>query len=139
MWRTLEHTADVAFEVEADGWRALLEEAARAFGSLTSNDTVSAHVPTIERVVETRGMDRVEVWVNYWRGLLRLWTVEGVLPATAKAETSADGLRVRASIACVPATAIDSAQCLDVKAVTWHDARIERREGSWTGIIVLDL
>jgi SHS2 domain-containing protein len=32
MWRTLDHTADAALEVEAASWQELLAEAAHAFG-----------------------------------------------------------------------------------------------------------
>ena len=139
MWRTLDHTADVALEVEAASWSELLGEAARAFGELTSGGTLLAGQHETERALEVRGNDRVETWVRFWRELLRLWTVEGFLPAHARVEASADGLAVRARVGCVSAGALDPARCLDVKAVTWHAARVEERRGDWAGTIVLDL
>jgi SHS2 domain-containing protein len=143
MWRTLDHTADAGLEVAAPSWPGLLEEAARAFGKWLSAGKLPAAPHETSRALEVRGADRVEVWVHFWRALHRLWTVEGFLAAHARVETSADGLVVEARIGCVSAGALDPAHCLDVKAVTWHNARVEERpaggERAWVGTIVLDL
>jgi len=139
MWRTLDHTADVALEVEAASWAELLTEAARAFGEWTSGGAITAAEHETERVFEVRGADRVETWVRFWRELLRLWTVEGFLAAHARVEAEPDGRAVRARVGCVSAGALDPARCFDVKAVTWHAAQAEERGGRWVGTIVLDL
>jgi SHS2 domain-containing protein len=143
MWRTLDHTADVALEVEAASWPNLLEEAARAFGEWLSRETLPDAPHETERVLAVQGADRAELWVHFWRALHRLWTVEGFLAAHARVETSADGLAATARVGCVSAGALDPAHCLDVKAVTWHDARVEEclcaGELVWRGTIVLDL
>jgi len=139
MWRTLDHTADVALEVEAASWTELLAEAAHAFGEWTTGGRVPAGAHETERALEVHGADRVESWVRFWRELLRLWTVEGFLPIHARVEGEAEGLLVRARIGCVSAGALDPAHCQDVKAVTWHAASVERRGASWVGRIVLDL
>jgi SHS2 domain-containing protein len=139
MWRTLDHTADVALEIEAASWPELLSEAARAFGEWTSGGSLAAGQHETERALDVHGVDRVETWVRYWRELLRLWTVEGFLAAHARVESDPDGRRARARVGCVSAGALDPARCLDVKAVTWHAARVEERGGRWVGAIVLDL
>jgi SHS2 domain-containing protein len=143
MWRTLDHTADAALEVEAAGWAELLQEAAHAFGEWVSGAGLPADVHETVRALEVRGADRVETWVHWWRALHRLWTVEGFLAVHAHVETSADGREARARVGCVSVGALDPTRCLDVKAVTWHDARVEERGGErgrgWVGRIVLDL
>lgn len=143
MWRTLDHTADVALEVEAESWPELLQEAARAFGEWLSGGRLPQAPHETERVLEVRGTDRVETWVHFWRALHRLWTVEGFLAVHARIEASADGLALHARVGCVSAGALDPAHCFDVKAVTWHDARVEARSAArgpcWVGTIVLDL
>lgn len=144
MWRTLDHTADVALEVEASSWPELLAEAARAFGEWLTGDALDPALHRTERRVEVEGVDANETWVRFWRELLRLWTVEGFLAAEARVEADADRRAVRARIGCLSAGALDPAHCADVKAVTWHAARVERRAGDggterWSGTIVLDL
>ena len=143
MWRTLDHTADAALEIEAESWPELLQESARAFGEWLSAGALPPAPHETERSLEIRGADRVEVWVHFWRALHRLWTVEGFLPLHARVHASADTLTARARVGCVSAGALDLAHCLDVKAVTWHDARVDvcptQRGQRWVGVIVLDL
>lgn len=143
MWRTLDHTADVALEVTAASWAGLLEEAARAFGEWLSSGQLPGAPHETERIVEARGTDRIELWVHFWRALHRLWTVEGFLAERARVELAADGLALRSRVGCVSAGMLDPARCLDVKAVTWHGARVIERpelgERAWLGTIVLDL
>jgi len=139
MWRTREHTGDVALEVEASGWSELLGGAARAFGEWLSEGQLADGAHTTERALEVRGVDRVETWVGFWRALHRLWTVEGFLAVGARVEGDAEGRVARARVSCVSAGALDPSRCLDVKAVTWHDARVESDGGTWRGTIVLDL
>lgn len=139
MWRTAEHTADVALEVGAATWEELLAEAARAFGEWTSGGRLPAEPHETERSVEVNGTDRVDAWVRFWRALLRLWTVEGFLPLHARVAAPGDGLQVHARVGCVSAGALDPAHCADIKAVTWHEARAEPRDPGWFGRIVLDL
>jgi len=139
MWRTLDHTADVALEIEASGWDELLSEAARAFGEWMADGHLPAQPHETERALEAHGADRVETWVHFWRALHRLWTIEGFLAVHARVEGSADGRSVRGHVGCLSAGALDPSRCRDVKAVTWHDARVERANGNWRGTIVLDL
>jgi SHS2 domain-containing protein len=143
MWRTLDHTADVALEVSSASWPGLLEEAARAFGEWLSCGQLPGTPHETERLLKVAGGDRNELWVHYWRGLHHLWTVEGFLSVHARVELAAGGLALQAHVGCVSVGALDPARCLDVKAVTWHDARVEERAGaegrSWVGTIVLDL
>lgn len=139
MWRTLDHTADAALEIEAESWAALLAESARAFGEFVSGGALAPALHETERALEVLGEERVETWVRFWRELQRLWTVEGILPARARVEASEDGRSLRARVGCVSVGALDAARCTDVKAVTWHAAEVEERDGRWRGQIVLDL
>lgn len=139
MWRTLDHTADVALEVEAASWPELLAEATRAFGEWMTGGGLDPALHRTERALEVHGDDHADTWVRYWRELLRLWTVEGFLAVQARATAAADGMSATARVGCVSAGALDPARCADVKAVTWHAARVEPRNGRWTGTIVLDL
>lgn len=138
-WRTLNHTADVGLEVEAESWPALLVEATRAFAQWSTDGRVDAAAHETERPIAVHGADRVETWVGFWRALHRLWTVEGFLPYHAKLAASPDGTSVTGTVGCVSAGALDPARCADVKAVTWHAAAVEERGGRWIGSIVLDL
>lgn len=130
-WRILDHTADVRLEVEAAGWLELLEEAAAAFGGLVGDAQAGGAQP---RAAAVPTGEPLEAWVQWWRTLLRLWTVEGLLAVGAELR------RPDPRILAVPAAALDLARFLDVKAVTWHAASAqEAAPGHWRGSIVLDV
>ena len=139
MWRVLDHTADVGLEVEAASWPELAVEATRAFGEWTSGGSPLAGPEAASRRLEVRGADRVETWVALWRSLLRLWTVEGFLATGARIQAEGEGHLLRAELTGVDAETLDPSLLVDVKAVTWHAARCEERDGHWVGSIVLDL
>lgn len=138
-WRVLEHTADVRLEVEAADWPALLEEAARAFGGFLGGGQAAAGGGTEMRALEVSGTDAAETWVRWWRGLLRLWTVEKLLPVDVRV-LHATPEHAAGEARCVPAAALDLRACADVKAVTWHAASAGPAPGGvWRGTIVLDV
>ena len=162
MWKVLDHTADVALAIEARSWPELFEEAARGFGAWMSGGTLPTGAALLERALELRGADAIETWVHFWKALHRLWTVEQLLPVGATVEPGSSATLLRATIACIEAALVDPGTCQDVKAVTWHGARVEeeknrggaedaeiggRRDGGfrggedrrWIGTIVLDL
>ena len=81
-----------------------------------------------------------ETWVQFWRALLRLWAVEGLLAVTGEVGSAEEGAEAHARVRCVPASELEPALLTDVKAVTWHGAEAKRRaDGTWCGRIVLDI
>jgi SHS2 domain-containing protein len=140
MWQIEDHTADVRLAVEAAGWPELLAEAARALGGWLCAGVAAdgGGRGLVERPLECRGDDAAETWVRWWRALLRLWTVEGLLPVDARIEAAEPGL-VRGRVRCLPAAELDLERCADPKAVTWHGAEAGPRGERWFGRIVLDV
>jgi SHS2 domain-containing protein len=140
MWKIEDHTADACLFVEAPTWLGLLEEAARAFGAwLVSNGKPPAG-PLDEERVAVGGADATETWVHWWKAMHHSWTVNGRLPLDARVDVTSTPEAVRARLLSARTEAIDPADCVDVKAVTWHRATVERKaDGSWSGRIVLDI
>ncbi len=140
MWRVEDHTADVRLHVEADDWRGLLEESVAAFVGFVCAEGPPEPRLRAMRKIEVRGDDAAETWVQWWRALLRLWTVDGVLPLEAGIEDEATPEHTRAIVRCAKERDVDTAGCADVKAVTRHGAAAGRAEdGRWSGSIVLDV
>lgn len=137
-WKLEDHTADVRLCVEAKSWEELLAEAARCFGEFVGGEQHIGRV-RVEREVALAGSDAPETWVRFWRALHRLWSVEELLPLSARVEPESTPRSVRARIACVAAAELDLDACEDVKAVTWHGAEAAGTEGGWRGRVVLDL
>ncbi len=140
MWTILDHTADLRVECSAPSWPELLEEAARAFGGLVCRERSATSSGQVQRELEVRGEDEQATWVRWWRGLHRLWTVEGLLTVDSEVDRELTSTHARGRVECVPIGELDSGACADIKAVTWHGADVQRSgAGTWTGRIVLDV
>ena len=139
-WTRLEHTADLAVEVRADSWPGLLGEGVRAFAALVCEAPPAPRSGAPERSLCVEGRDAVETWVQWWRGLHRLWSVDALLPLMASVSSSADPASAEGVVRCEEASRIDLDLCFDLKAVTWHRAAAEQQpDGSWRGRIVVDV
>ena len=141
MWTAEDHTADIRLAVEAASWPELLAEATRAFGGWVrdaagppaESETSAGHELSV-------GHEQPAVaWVDWWRGLLRLWSVEGCLPVDARVPADAEPSGTRGRILVLPRSALDLSACAEVKAVTWHRAAASGGDAGWRGTIVLDI
>jgi SHS2 domain-containing protein len=142
MWRVEDHTADVLLVVEAETWPGLLEEAVRAFAGFVAGGELSVEeAGALRRVrkVELEPATADEAWVQWWRALLRLWTVEGLLPVSAGVREGSTPDGTRAVVRCAPAEALAPEALTDVKAVTRHRAGVTNTNGMLRGTIMLDV
>ena len=137
-WAAEDHTADALLRVEGASWVELVAEAARCFGEYVGGEQ-RPDAQRVEREIEVAGVDAPETWVRYWRALHRLWSVERLLPLSARVDRDATLRALRARVSCAPAADLDAEAFEDVKAVTWHGAEAAETDGRWRGRIVLDL
>lgn len=139
MWRLEDHTADVRLLVEAADWPGLLEEAAAAFAGYVAGGERPRGKLRRVRKLAIGAPTAAEAWVQWWRELLRLWAVEGLLPLSAGVREDATPAATHAVVRCAPAEHLDPGALTDVKAVTRHGAEAEGGAGGWRGRIVLDV
>ena len=139
MWRVEDHTADVQIVVEAAAWPELLEEATLAFAHLAAGGEPPRGALRRMRKIALDPATPSEAWVQWWRALLRLWTVEGLLPVTAGVRPDSTPERTHAVVRCVAADELDARSLTDVKAVTRHDADVAFTDDRVHARIVLDV
>lgn len=123
----------------APSWPELCEEAARAFGAFVSGGRAGDDESSEVELVTLTGVDRDELWVRWWRALLRVAHVEGRLIVSATVEAPAGVTELRARPRAIALASLDPSRCVDIKAVTWHDAHVERDGDTLRGRIVLDV
>lgn len=137
-YRLLDHTADLAFEVEAKDWPGLLAAATSALGDLVLADDGRPAVD--ERTVEVAGNDREDVLVAWLSEAVVRYDGEGFVPRGARVASAGER---EARGVLVGRTTNPRVEPPDrvVKAVTYHDLRVEPGgEGRpWRATIVLDL
>jgi SHS2 domain-containing protein len=137
-YRLLDHTADVGFEVEAPTWPDLLVAAVRALGDVILRD--DAEPTSDERPVAVEGADREDLVVAWLGEAVYLYERDGFIVRDARIEV-ADATRVKGSLVGRVTDPAQEPPDRVVKAVTYHDLRIE--EGGpgrpWRTTVVLDL
>ena len=135
-FNTIEHTADLAVRVTAREFSALFSESAAAMTSLMVHPETLSAKETIPVAVE--GEDRVDLLINWLRELLYLWHGRELL--VAKSEILEIGeSNLRARIRCDRYDPNRHEISHELKAVTYHDARVEAGRDGWEAWVVFDV
>ncbi|WP_456370368.1 archease [Geoglobus sp.] len=136
MYRFLDHTADVAFEVEADDLAGLLREASLAFyEAFTFQELLSeGKVKTLE--VEEDSPDYLLfAWLNE---LLYLFDTEHFAGRSVEVGVHGDDRLVARGKILGDALSPEKVR-LEPKAITLHNFRVEKRNGGWYAFVVVDI
>jgi SHS2 domain-containing protein len=135
-WRVIEHTADTGLEIEGESLPALFERAAEALFAQIADADPGLSSQAAELSVD--GQDWPDLMFNWLRELLYLWTGE---------EKIVTGVRIRAlSAYSIRArlrwTTYDPARHRpdkEIKAVTYHQLRVEPTGCGWAARVYLDV
>lgn len=135
-YRTFDHTADIGLEAWGKDLPELFSQAARGmFDVAVEVETVRPKDP---HVVTVRG-DDVEMLFREWLSeLLYFFSAKGLVFSTfdfhklSETELDADAYGEKFD---------DERHHLktDIKAVTYHQLSVERRDDGWVGRVILDL
>ncbi len=137
-YRLLDHTADLAFEVEGGDFAALLAAATAALGDVILAD--DGRPTDVDVPVAVTGADREDVLVAWLSAAALAYEGGGLVPRAARFDTCTE----REARGVVSTRRTDpSAEPPDrvVKAVTYHDLHV-RPAGAgrpWYATVVLDL
>jgi SHS2 domain-containing protein len=135
--RELAHTADAGFEVEAPTEAGCVERAALALAALIAD--VSEVAPRTRRTVRVAGDDAASRLHAFLHSILLLAQVDGFLVSAVEVRTlDAHGIE-----GVVAGEAYDPARHHlhgEVKAITWHELRLEQvRAGGWRARVIVDV
>ncbi len=136
MYRLLDHTADLAVEITASDKAGLYAEAARALVELACGRMPAGAARDKPVCLRIEGLDEADLMVNWLREILALINVEGRVPVQVTVSSlSATALEAEAQL--VP---LDQAGGIvsEIKAVTYHQAVVERAGKNWRARLVLD-
>ena len=131
-YRLLEHTADLCFEVTAGSFAELLGEALRAMTEWIGPEWRDG---AVERPFSIEAPDRVALVVDLLNEALALSQIHreayDALAIRSISENYVEG--------SFHGNAISSARD-EIKAVTYHGAKVEERaDGSWVAILLMDI
>jgi SHS2 domain-containing protein len=132
----LDHTADIGIIVHGQNLKALFENAGEAFFRLITD--LRKVKPRIERRITIGGESLDRLMVDWLSELLYLHDVENLLFKGFKVESvGEEGLK-----AMVKGEAFQEGVHViktEVKAVTYHQIEVRRKNGRWRAQVILDL
>ncbi len=136
-YRILDHTADTGIEAEADSLSELLEALAYGMFDLTWDMEAIARRPatgSVEFTVSSPAADELTV------DLLSELLYRSEAGSTAIRAVSVDATPTGAKVTAETCSVSDVELCgPPIKAVTYHDLRVERADGSWRGRVIFDV
>ena len=131
-FREVEHTADRAFTVRGRDLAELFALAAQALCAIQGQPADAQQ--TLCREVEVSGIDRETLLVNWLNEILYLQDVHHESYSGFEVMEISDTL-LRVSLRGEPS----ASSRRTIKAVTFHDLRIERLPNGWEATIVVDV
>ena len=133
---TLDHSADLGLWVEAEDLNELFAGAPVALAELMVQGPRNGQVQWLPFAAQ--GADRAELLVALLAEVVYLWDGEGLLVVATKVRhLSPESLEARLGV--IPADPARHQVKEPVKAVTYHQASVERHGRSWRAQVILDL
>jgi SHS2 domain-containing protein len=136
MYETFDHTADIGLRITASTLAELLAEAGRGFSSLIVAN-LSEVRPVEERTIQVAGKEPDYLLFDWLNELVYLLDREHLVFSQFDVKLSDSGI-----------SAICRGERLDrtrhqleheVKAVTYHDLKVEQIENGWCAEVILDI
>lgn len=135
-YEIIDHTADTGIRVWAESPEKLFEEAAGAMFELIADTGLTNETQT--RQIQTEGIDRTDLLINWLRELLLLWNGDNCLVVSAQIIDLTE-TRLKASVNAEPFDPEKHEIYTDIKAVTYHNAEVGKKNGGWETAVIFDV
>jgi SHS2 domain-containing protein len=136
MYELFEHTADLGLRAKAPDLNALFEEAAKALTSAIVEDP-AAIGPETEVTIDIAGTDREYLLFDWLKELLYHFDAEHMIFSRFDVKVRDDGLTGKAW-----GEPLDPARHVlshEVKAITYHELKVERTADGWLAEVIVDI
>ena len=136
-WEEVPHTADLGVAARGATPEEALARLVLALGALLAGGgAVEAERENLFTISE--GSDRAQTAVAVLRELLFRFATQGAIPCACDVRSLCAG-EARLLVASGSRDPVRHAEGVDVKAVTWHEARLEPDGDGWRAQVILDV
>ncbi len=132
----LDHTADLGIVVRGADLKELFQAAASAMTQIMTRSRSDGEVRFAH--LQVTGNDLPDLLVRWLGEILYLFEVEHVVTVQAQIEAITP-LRLEARVGVRPFDPAQDEVLCDIKAVTYHQAAVERKGSRWEARIIFDL
>ena len=136
MRELFEHTADLGLRVRAADLDALFAEAAACLFSAIVEDLTAVR-PEVAHTIEVTGEDREYLLFDWLRELLYRFDAQHTVYGRFEVKVRGDGLTATAH-----GEPLDQARHVlshEVKAITYHELKVERTPDGWLAEVIVDI
>jgi SHS2 domain-containing protein len=136
MYELFEHTADLGLRATAPDLDALFVEMARCLSAAILEDSGSVR-PVNDTAFEIAGTDREYLLFDWLKELLYRFDAEHQVFGRFEVTVRPDGLTATAW-----GEPLDPARHLlnhEVKAITYHELKVEPTDGGWAAEVIVDI
>jgi len=137
-YEVFEHTADVGLRITADGLEQLFSEAGRGAASLIVENPEAIEPRQTVRI-ELESEDLVGLFVDWLRELIYRFETEHLLLNEFRIELSNDRRQLRADCRGETADWTRHRPDNELKAVTYHDLKVEQTPDGWEAEVIFDI
>ena len=136
MYETFDHTADLGLRIRADTLDGLFADAARGlFSVLVAN---LDDVQPVEEVTFALDPDEFDLLLFDWLAeLLYTFETRRLLLAQFDVHVGDDGLRATAR--GEPLDPSRHVMAHEIKAITYHELKVQRSNGGWLAEVIVDI
>ncbi len=135
-YRMLDHTADIGIEAWSDTKEEALAATVEAmFDLIVENESVSARE---EKKIAVSGVDQDDALINLLREALYLFHGKSWLCKTCEI-LEMNEEKISAHLRGEPYEAKKHEMKMEIKAVTYHTLKIEKREKGWRARVIFDV
>ncbi len=135
-FNTIEHTADIGIEVEADTLEELFAGAALAMFSIMVD--VEGVEPVVSREVKLEAADLGELMFRWLNELIFFVSAKGLLLSRFEVKSVSD-CGLEATVAGEPVDPARHSLELEIKAATYYELAVEKKEGTWFARAIFDV
>ena len=135
-YRVFNHTADLGLEVYGKDEKELFSNAAFAIFDLTV-DLYDVNALEV-RMITVRGSDREDLLVNYLREILYMLNGEGMLLKDFSI-LEIDSHYLVGEVKGEPFNPDRHSIKMEIKAVTYHQVKVEKNKEGWKARVIFDV
>ena len=137
-FEVFEHTADVGLRVEAESLERLFAEAGRGLFALVVENPQDIE-PRQTVTIELESEDVQGLFVDWLRELIFRFETEHLLLCEFQVQVFDGNRRLRAECRGEPADWSRHLPDNELKAVTYHELRVEQTSNGWEAEVILDI
>ncbi len=138
LYKTIDHTADLGIELEAETLKDLFEKAALSLTHLILGEIPEQQEKAETYKVEIKGEDLSDLMMNWLSEVLYLFEGEKKITCGLHIDYI-DSKRLTATLTLIRFDERKHEAQYEIKAVTYHQLDVTKKDGHWKARVIFDV